>query len=219
MENRMPRQTKPTDTEKITINIGYVDLGWIDLLVEEGLYTNRTDFIRASIRAQIATHALEMGRLIERRTLDVGLREFRREDLQKARAPDEILRIKVVGLARLASDISLDLAQATIGSINVLGALQATPGSRSIESPDLVVPEGPTPIGGQFFDPSGAREMRACADGTVMWWRRFTHAQFEAIPGEEAGGIIPGAGHLLPEEVPEFLAAELGAFSDAAEAQ
>jgi Arc/MetJ-type ribon-helix-helix transcriptional regulator len=64
MENRMPRQIKPTDTEKITINIGYVDLGRIDLLVEEGLYTNRTDFIRASIRAQIATHALEMGRLV-----------------------------------------------------------------------------------------------------------------------------------------------------------
>jgi Arc/MetJ-type ribon-helix-helix transcriptional regulator len=122
----MPRQIRPTETEKITINLGYVDLGRIDLLVEEGFYTNRTDFIRAAIRTQLTSHTAEVGRLIERRTLDVGLRDFTAADLEAARAAGELLHIRVVGLARLASDITPDLARATIGSINVLGALQAS---------------------------------------------------------------------------------------------
>ena len=127
----MPRQIKPVETEKITLNVGYVDLGRIDLLVEEGFYTNRTDFLRAAIRTQLASHAAEMGRLIERRTLDIGLREFTRADLETARAAGEVLHIKVVGLARLAPDIPVDLAMATIGSITVLGALQASPELRA----------------------------------------------------------------------------------------
>lgn len=127
----MPRQIKPTDTEKITINIGYVDLGRVDLLVEEGFYTNRTDFIRAAIRTQLASHTAEVGRLIERRTLDVGLRDFTRADLESVRDAGEMLHIRVVGLARLAADIPPDLALATIASINVLGALQAPPEVRA----------------------------------------------------------------------------------------
>jgi len=127
----LPRQIKPTDTEKITINIGYVDLGRVDLLVEEGFYTNRTDFIRAAIRTQLASHTAEVGRLIERRTLDVGLRDFTRADLESVRDAGEMLHIRVVGLARLAADIPPDLALATIASINVLGALQAPPEVRA----------------------------------------------------------------------------------------
>lgn len=126
----MPRQIKPTETEKVTINLGYVDLGRIDLLVEEGFYTSRTDFIRAAIRAQLGAHAAEVGRLIERRTLDLGLRAVSRADLEAARDAGEVLHIRVVGLARLASDITPELALATIGSINVLGALQAPPDLR-----------------------------------------------------------------------------------------
>jgi Arc/MetJ-type ribon-helix-helix transcriptional regulator len=122
----VPRQIKPTDTEKITVNLGYVDLGRIDLLVEEGFYTNRTDFIRSAVRTLLASHATEVGQLIERRTLDVGLRDFTAADLEAARAAGEVLHIKVVGLARLAPDITPALARATIGSINVLGALQAS---------------------------------------------------------------------------------------------
>lgn len=122
----MPRQIKPTDTEKITVNLGCVDLGRIELLVEEGFYTNRTDFIRSAVRSLLASHATEVGQLIERRTLDVGLRDFTAADLEAARAAGEVLHIKVVGLARLAPDISPALARATIGSINVLGALQAS---------------------------------------------------------------------------------------------
>lgn len=127
----MPRQIKSAETEKITINLGYVDLGRIDLLVEEGFYTNRTDFIRAAIRAQLGAHTAEVGRLIERRTLDVGLRDFRAADLEAALAAGHVLRIRVVGLARLADDITPDLARKTIGSINVLGALQASPEVRA----------------------------------------------------------------------------------------
>lgn len=127
----MPKQVKPVETEKVTVNIGYVDLGRIDLLVEEGFYTNRTDFIRAAIRAQLVSHTAEMGRLIERRTLDIGLRDFSRADLEAARAAGELLHIKVVGLARLAPDIPVELAMATIGSITVLGALQAPPDIRA----------------------------------------------------------------------------------------
>lgn len=127
----MPRQIKPTDSEKVTINLGYVDLGRIDLLVEEGFYTNRTDFIRSAIRAQLAAHAAEVGQLVERRTLDMGLRDFTRADLEAARDAGEVLHIKVVGLARLAHDITPELALATIGSINVLGALQAPPDLRA----------------------------------------------------------------------------------------
>lgn len=126
----MPRQIKPTETEKVTINLGYVDLGRIDLLVEEGFYTSRTDFIRAAIRAQLGAHAAEVGRLIERRTLELGLREVSRADLEAARDAGEVLHIRVVGLARLAPDITPELALATIGSINVLGALQAPPDLR-----------------------------------------------------------------------------------------
>ncbi len=123
----MPRTIKHVETEKVTINLGYVDLGRIDLLVEEGFYTNRTDFIRAAIRAQLGSHSADVGTLVERRTLDIGLRDFTRADLEAARAAGERLHIKVVGLARLAPDIPVDLARETIASITVLGALQALP--------------------------------------------------------------------------------------------
>ena len=121
----MPRQVRPSDTEKVTINLGYVDLGRIDLRVDEGFYTNRTDFIRSAIRSQLQTHAGDVGRLVERRTLDLGLRDIDRAELETARAAGEVLHIRVVGLARLAPDIPVDLALATIGSIDVLGSLQA----------------------------------------------------------------------------------------------
>ena len=114
------------ESEKITINLGYVDLGRIDLLVQEGFYSNRTDFIRTAIRNQIATHADSVAQSIERHTLELGLRDYSRADLETIRAAGEKLHIKVVGLARIAADVTPDLALATIGSITVLGALQAS---------------------------------------------------------------------------------------------
>ena len=127
----MPKQIKSTETEKITLNLGYVDLGRIDLLVEEGFYTNRTDFLRTAIRAHLATHGEEVGALVERRVLEMGLRDIGRAELEAARDTGEVLHVKVVGLARIASDVTPELACETIASINVLGAFQASPEVRA----------------------------------------------------------------------------------------
>lgn len=117
---------KGGDSEKITINLGYVDLGRVDLLVQEGFYSNRTDFIRTAIRNQLTAHAETVTRSIDRHTLELGLRDFNRADLEAVRDAGEKLHIKVVGLARIGSDVTPELARAAIGSITVLGALQAS---------------------------------------------------------------------------------------------
>ena len=115
------------DTEKITINLGYVDLGHSDLLVREGFYSNRTDFIRTAIRNQIERHADAAKRSVARRSLDLGLRHYSREDLEAVRAAGQTLAIHVLGLASIARDVTPELARATIASVSVLGALQASP--------------------------------------------------------------------------------------------
>jgi Arc/MetJ-type ribon-helix-helix transcriptional regulator len=117
---------KDGDTEKITINLGYVDLGHIDLLVREGFYSNRTDFIRTAIRNRLEAHADEVKKSIVRHTLELGLRNFTREDLERVRAAGEKLHIQVLGLVRIAPDVSPGLALATIASITVLGAIHAS---------------------------------------------------------------------------------------------
>ena len=118
---------KPSDTEKITINLGYVDLGHIDLMVEEGFYTNRTDFIRTAIRNQLERHAEVVKRSTARKHLDLGLRHYSREDLEAAREAGAMLHIHVLGLASIAMDVPPELARATIASVVVLGALHASP--------------------------------------------------------------------------------------------
>jgi Arc/MetJ-type ribon-helix-helix transcriptional regulator len=115
------------DTEKITINLGYVDLGHIDLLVQDGFYQNRTDFIRTAIRNQLERHADVTKRAVARQSLELGLRHYSREDLEAARAAGEMLHIHVLGLASIAQDVTPELARATIASLVVLGALHASP--------------------------------------------------------------------------------------------
>lgn len=117
---------KGGETEKITVNLGYVDLGRVDLLVREGFYSNRADFIRTAIRNQLGAHTDAVTQSIARHTLELGLRTYSRADLEAARAAGEMLHVKVVGLARIDPDVMPDLALATIGSITVLGALQAS---------------------------------------------------------------------------------------------
>jgi Arc/MetJ-type ribon-helix-helix transcriptional regulator len=117
---------RPGDTEKITINLGPVDLGRIDLLVQEGFYSNRTDFIRTAIRNQLTAQGDAVAQSIERHTLELGLRDITRAELEAARQAGETLHVKVVGLARIAPDVPVDLALAVIGSLRVLGALQAS---------------------------------------------------------------------------------------------
>jgi Arc/MetJ-type ribon-helix-helix transcriptional regulator len=114
-------------TEKITINLGPVDLGQIDLLVQEGFYSNRTDFIRTAIRYQLTTHAEVVKRTLARRTLVLGLRHYTRQDLEAVKAAGEKLQINVLGLVSIAEDVSTELALETIDSVIVLGALRASP--------------------------------------------------------------------------------------------
>lgn len=115
------------DSEKVTINLGYVDLGHIDLMVREGFYSNRTDFIRTAIRNQLERHGEVVGRSVARRGLDLGLRHYTRTDLEQAAAQGQLLDIHVLGLASIAADVTPELARAAIGSVSVLGALHATP--------------------------------------------------------------------------------------------
>jgi Arc/MetJ-type ribon-helix-helix transcriptional regulator len=117
---------KATDSEKITINLGYVDLGHVDLLVQEGFYSNRTDFIRTAIRNQIERHADVVRQAVTRKSVDLGLRHFSREDLEAARDAGQVLDIRVLGLATIAQDVTPELAVATIASLTVLGALHAS---------------------------------------------------------------------------------------------
>ena len=122
---------KASDSEKITINLGFVDLGQVDLLVQEGFYSNRTDFIRTAIRNQIERHKEAVTQSVVRHRLDLGLRSYSRSDLEAARAAGEILHVQVLGLARIADDVPVELALGTIASIHVLGALHMRPELRA----------------------------------------------------------------------------------------
>ena len=113
-------------TEKITINLGVVDLGQIDLLVQEGFYSNRTDLIRTAIRNQLATHAEVVRETVARKTFILGLQHYTRQDLEVLQAAGQTLQIQVLGLASIAEDVPPELARATIDSIVVLGALHAS---------------------------------------------------------------------------------------------
>ena len=116
---------KVPETEKITINLGYVDLGQIDLLVREGFYSNRTDLIRTAIRRELDRHSEAVKQSVARHQLDLGLRHYSRTELEKVKAAGETLHIQVLGLAVIAADVSPELARETIASIHVLGSLSA----------------------------------------------------------------------------------------------
>jgi Arc/MetJ-type ribon-helix-helix transcriptional regulator len=120
-----------SETEKITINLGLVDLGQIDLLVQEGFYSNRTDFIRTAIRNQLTAHAEEIRQTVARKTLVLGLQHYTRRDLEAVRGAGETLEIRVLGLASIDDDVDPELALETIDSLIVLGALRASPAVKS----------------------------------------------------------------------------------------
>jgi Arc/MetJ-type ribon-helix-helix transcriptional regulator len=124
-------RSKATDSEKITINLGYVDLGHVDLLVQEGFYSNRTDFIRTAIRNQIERHSDVVRQAVTRKSVDLGLRTFTREDLEAAKEAGQMLDVRVLGLATIAADVTPELARATIASLTVLGALHASAAVKS----------------------------------------------------------------------------------------
>lgn len=122
-----PVVAKTPESEKITINMGFVDLGHIDLLVAEGFYSNRTDFIRTAIRTHLASHGDALRQAVSRKMLVLGLQSFSAAELEAVRAAGEKLQIRVLGLAAIAPDVSPALASATIESLTVLGALHASP--------------------------------------------------------------------------------------------
>jgi len=124
--NSLTATARPVD-EKITINLGCVDLGQIDLLVQEGFYANRTDLIRTAIRTQLATHSEVVRQVVLRKTLVLGIQHYSQADLLALQAAGEKLDIRVLGLASIAPDVSPALALATIASMTVLGALHASP--------------------------------------------------------------------------------------------
>jgi Arc/MetJ-type ribon-helix-helix transcriptional regulator len=130
MEYLMPKlavvpSAKGPESEKLTINLGFVDLGQIELLVQEGFYANRSDFIRTAIRNQIDRHADVVRQVVTRKSVDLGIRHITASDLRAAEAAGEMLDIRVLGLATIAADVTPDLARRSIGSLSVLGALQA----------------------------------------------------------------------------------------------
>jgi Arc/MetJ-type ribon-helix-helix transcriptional regulator len=114
----------------MTVNVGVVDLGQVDLLVQEGFYSNRSDLVRTALRNQLALHADMVRQTVARRTLTVGLQDLSRADLEACVAAGQRLRVQVVGLARIADDVSPELARAAIESVTVLGAFQASPAVR-----------------------------------------------------------------------------------------
>ncbi|MEO8804667.1 MAG: CopG family transcriptional regulator [Burkholderiaceae bacterium] len=126
-QNTATPLAKTADSEKITINLGFVDLGQVDLLVAEGFYGNRSDFIRTAIRNQLGHHADAVRQVVARKTLVLGLQHFSAADLLAVKAADQKLQIRVLGLATIAHDVTPELARATIESIDVLGALHASP--------------------------------------------------------------------------------------------
>lgn len=113
-------------SEKITINVGLVDLGQIDLLVDEGFYANRTDFIRTAIRRQLESRAAAVNDTVARRTLTLGTHHLSRRDLEELRSAGQTIDLRVLGLATVADDVSPELALATIASVEVLGAFRAS---------------------------------------------------------------------------------------------
>ncbi|MCP1675417.1 Arc/MetJ-type ribon-helix-helix transcriptional regulator [Natronocella acetinitrilica] len=117
---------KGGESEKITINLGAVDLGQIDLLVQEGFYSNRTDLIRTAIRNQLAGHADVVKQTVTRKAFVLGLQHYSRKDLEALRDAGERVQIQVLGLASIADDVSPELARTTIESVTVLGVLQAS---------------------------------------------------------------------------------------------
>lgn len=127
VENR----PKAGETEKMTVNVGVVDLGHVDLLVQEGFYSNRSDVIRTALRNQLALHAETLKQTVLRKTLTVGLQHYSRADLERTVAAGLRLQVQVVGLARIADDVPPELARAAIQSVTVLGAFQASSAVRA----------------------------------------------------------------------------------------
>jgi Arc/MetJ-type ribon-helix-helix transcriptional regulator len=115
-----------TDTEKITINMSVVDLGKIDLLVDQGHFSSRSDLIRTAIREKLAEYDDVLKEEVSRRDIGVGVNLITRKDLERVRNAGIRREYIVVGLLTMAKDIPPELASETIETIRVYGVLQAS---------------------------------------------------------------------------------------------
>ena len=122
---RLRKASEVEKSEKITINVGLIDLGEIDLLVSEGFFANRTDFIRTAIRRQLESRASSVESTVTRRRLTLGSEHYSRHDLEELRDSGRTVELRVLGLASIADDVSPELALATIAAVEVLGAFRA----------------------------------------------------------------------------------------------
>ncbi|XYD12179.1 CopG family transcriptional regulator (plasmid) [Methylobacterium sp. NMS12] len=128
MADKVPDlRPKLPDSEKITLNLGFVDLGHIDLMVRDGFYANRADFIRTAVRNQIERQGEAVRQSVSRKQLSLGLSHYTKQALEAARDAGTPLHIQVLGLASIALDVTPELARAAIASVEVLGAFQASP--------------------------------------------------------------------------------------------
>lgn len=114
------------ESEKITINMNVVDLGKVDTLVQEGVYSNRTDFIRTAIRNLLDKHSLEIQQTVSRNSFAIGILVYDRSDLEKVRARGEKLNFNIIGMLSLDKDIPVDLADEVIESVQVRGVFNAS---------------------------------------------------------------------------------------------
>jgi len=115
------------DTEKVSFNLSVVDLGQMDLLIEQGFYSSRTDFLVAAVRHLLQTHAPVVQKAVELRFMTLGVAMYSREDLERRVAKGERLDLRVVGVLKIADDVTPELARAAIRSVSVFGKLRARP--------------------------------------------------------------------------------------------
>ena len=126
VEDVSPRG-RVAETEKITINLGAVDLGSIDLLVGEGFFSNRSDLIRTAVRNLLAAHRDIINGAVLRQDRTLGLRRITRAELEGLQQAGKRIRIGVVGLVVVDNDVPAALVEQTIAELSVLGSLQASP--------------------------------------------------------------------------------------------
>lgn len=111
------------DTEKVCVNLAAVELGKIDVLVSQGLFTSRTDLIRAGIRKVLE----ENGEAVQRVALGaagLGIMAITRKQLEQARKAGEKLDMKVIGILVIDPDVTPELADTTIHEIRIFGTLR-----------------------------------------------------------------------------------------------
>lgn len=116
-------------TEKITINVNTSDLGKIDLLIHEGYYSNRTDFIKSAIKSQVNKHDDEINMILsskKKKDWFVGVYVLTEDELQALKRYGRKKAIRGMGLLIVDKDVSLDLMKTSISAIETYGVCRCS---------------------------------------------------------------------------------------------